>query len=297
MEFIDYYKVLEISKTANKADIKKAYRKLARKHHPDLNPNDKQAEKKFKEINEANEVLGNEENRKKYDKYGEDWKQAEEFEKSGYNTNDRQSSARQYQEGSSEGDFSQFFQSMYGNGNSQRSNTSKFRGEDLNAKIHLTLKEAYSTHKQTITVNHKNIRITIPAGVENGQTIKIPGHGSTGINAGPNGDLFITFSINDNADFKREDNNLYTNTELDLFTAVLGGEITINTFDTKVKLKVPAGTQTGTRIKLKGKGFPIYKNENHFGDLYITYILKTPVNLTEKQKELFVELSELSNSE
>ncbi|OOV13281.1 DnaJ C-terminal domain-containing protein [Flavobacterium sp. LM4] len=297
MEFIDYYKVLEISKTASKADIKKAYRKLARKYHPDLNPNDKQAEKKFKEINEANEVLGNEENRKKYDNYGKDWKQAEEFEKSGYNPNDRQSSARQYQEDNSEGDFSQFFQSMYGNGNSQRRNTSKFRGEDLNAEMQLTLKEAYSTHKQTITVNHKNIRITIPAGVENGQTIRIPGHGSTGFNAGPNGDLFITFSINDNADFKREGNNLYTNTELDLFTAVLGGEITINTFDTKVKLKVPAGTQTGTRIKLKGKGFPMYKNENHFGDLYITYILKIPVNLTEKQKELFLELSKLSTFE
>ncbi|MEP6932258.1 MAG: J domain-containing protein [Flavobacterium sp.] len=295
MEFIDYYKVLEISKTASKADIKKAYRKLARKYHPDLNPNDKQAEKKFKEINEGNEVLGNEENRKKYDKYGKDWKQAEEFEKRGYNPNERQSSARQHQDGNSEADFSQFFQSMYGNGNTQRGNTSKFRGEDLNADLQLTLKEAYSTHKQTITVNHKNIRITIPAGVENGQTIKIPGHGGTGINAGPNGDLFITFSITDHADFKREGSNLYSNTELDLFTAVLGGEITINTFDTKVKLKVPSGTQTGTRIKLKGKGFPVYKNENHFGDLYITYILKTPVNLTEKQKELFLELSQIRN--
>ncbi|PXY40425.1 molecular chaperone DnaJ [Flavobacterium cheongpyeongense] len=297
MEFIDYYKVLEIPKTASKAEIKKAYRKLARKYHPDLNPNDRQAEKKFKEINEANEVLGNEENRKKYDTYGKNWKQAQEFEKSGYNPNDRQSSARQYQDGNSEENFSQFFQSMYGSGNSQRRSTSKFKGEDLNAQFQLTLKEAFSTHKQIITVNHKNIRITIPAGVENGQTIKIPGHGSSGINAGPNGDLFLTFSITDNADFKREGNNLYSNTELDVFTAVLGGEITINTFDTKVKLNVPAGTQTGTRVKLKGKGFPVYKNEDHFGDLYITYILKTPVNLTEKQKELFVELSELSTSE
>lgn len=163
--------------------------------------------------------------------------------------------------------------------------------------MQLTLKEAYSTHKQTITVNNKNIRIAIPAGVENGQVIKIPGHGGNGINAGPNGDLFITFSIADDPDFKRDGNNLYTNTQLDLFTAVLGGEIAVSTFDTKVKLKVPAGTQTGTRIKLKGKGFPIYKNENHFGDLYITYLLKIPVKLTEKQKELFVELSELSYSE
>ena len=127
MEFIDYYKVLETSKTAVKADIKKAYRKLARKHHPDLNPNDKQSEKKFKEINELNEVMGNQENRKKYDKYGKDWKNAEDFKKSGYNPNDRQSSTTQYKEGNSEGDFSRLFQSIYGNGNVQRRKTSKFR--------------------------------------------------------------------------------------------------------------------------------------------------------------------------
>lgn len=297
MEFIDYYKTLEVPKTASQGDIKKAYRKLARKYHPDLSPNDKQAEKKFKEINEANEILSHPENRKKYDQYGKDWKQAEEFEKSGYNPNQHQRSARHYQDGNSEGDFSQFFQSMYGNDSTKRRAASRFRGEDLNAQLQLTLKEAYSTHKQTITVNSKNIRIAIPAGVENGQVIKIPGHGGNGINSGPNGDLFITFSIANDPDFKRDGSNLYTNTQLDLFTAVLGGEIAVNTFDTKVKLKVPAGTQSGTKIKLKGKGFPIYKNEDHFGDLYITYILKTPVNLSGKEKELFVELSQLRKSE
>nr|WP_315250652.1 J domain-containing protein [uncultured Flavobacterium sp.] len=297
MEFIDYYKILELSKTATEADIKKAYRKLARKYHPDLSPNDKNAENKFKEINEANEVLSNSENRKKYDKYGKDWKQAEEFEKSGYNPNQQQNSGTRQQSSAFSGDFSDFFQSMYGNSGGARGREAKYRGQDLNAGLQLTLNDVYKTHKQTLTVNNKNIRITIPAGVENGQIIKIPGHGTPGANGGPNGDLFITFTISDNPNFKRDGNNLYSNVNLDLYTAVLGGEILINTFDGKVKLKVEAETQTGTKVKLKGKGFPIYKTEDRFGDLYITYTIKTPVSLTEKEKELFTALSKLRTYE
>lgn len=297
MEFIDYYKILELSKTATEADVKKAYRKLARKYHPDLNPNDKNAEKKFKEINEANEVLSNPENRKKYDKYGKDWKHADAFEKSGYNPNQQQNTGRQQQSSDFSGDFSDFFESMYGNAGGGRSRQTKYKGQDLNASLELTLRDVYQTNKQTLTVNNKNIRITIPAGVENGQIIKIPGHGAPGANGGPNGDLFITFSITNHPDFKRDGSNLYTNVNLDLYTAVLGGEILVATFDGKVKLKVAAETQTDTKVKLKGKGFPIYKSEGQFGDLYITYTIKTPVNLTEKEKALFIELSKLRNHE
>jgi curved DNA-binding protein len=167
----------------------------------------------------------------------------------------------------------------------------------MNAGLQLTLNDVYKTHQQTLTVNNKNIRITIPAGVENGQIIKIVGYGFPGANGGPNGDLFITFSISDNPDFKRDGSNLYTNVDLDLYTAVLGGEILAATFDGKVKLKVQPETQTGTKVKLKGKGFPIYKTEDRFGDLYITYTIKTPVSLTEKEKELFTALSKLRNHE
>ena len=198
MDYIDYYKILDVTKSATEAEIKKAYRKLARKYHPDLNPNDKEAEKKFKEINEANEVLGNPENRKKYDKYGKDWKHADEFEKAGYDPNQQQYSRQQQQGGNpdfsgfggdfSGSDFSDFFNSMYGGGRSSRSQ-SKYRGQDFNAELQLDLASAYTTHKQSLTVNGKNIRITIPAGVENGQIIKIPGHGGPGANGGPNGDL------------------------------------------------------------------------------------------------------------
>ena len=305
MDYIDYYKTLEIAKSATEAEIKSAYRKLARKYHPDLNPNDKEAEKKFKEINEANEVLSNPENRKKYDKYGKDWQHADEFEKAGYNPNQQQYSKQQQgnQDFSgfgggdfSESDFSDFFNSMYGTGRSSRSQA-KYRGQDFNAELQLDLASAYTTHKQNLTINGKNIRITIPAGVENGQIIKIPGHGGPGANGGPNGDLYITFLIENNSDFKREGNNLYAEVDLDLYTAILGGEINVNTFDGKVKIKVPAETQTGTKVKLKGKGFPVYKKENQFGNLYITYNVKTPTKLSQKEKELFQELSKIRNHE
>ena len=172
-----------------------------------------------------------------------------------------------------------------------RSRQVKYRGEDFNAELHLELIDAYKTHKQTLTVNGNNIRITIPAGIENGQTIKIPGHGGPGINGGPNGDLFIAFSIANHATFKRLGDNLYTSVELNLFTAVLGGEITMETLNGKVKLTVKPETQNGSKVKLKGKGFPVYKKEGHFGDLYITYTIKIPTNLSDKQKALFTELS------
>ncbi len=301
MDFIDYYKILEIQKTATEAEIKKAYRKLARKYHPDLNPNDKTAEAKFKSINEANEVLSNAENRKKYDKYGKDWQHADEFEKAGGRP--RGGGGQQQSGGfagggfggdfSDAGDFSDFFNSMYGGQGGGRRQSTKYRGQDLNAEFQLDLKSAFTTHKQTLTVNGKNIRITIPAGVENGQIIKIPNHGSPGANGGPNGDLFITFDIAHDPKFKRDKSNLYSTHDLDLYTALLGGEVVVDTFDGQVKVKVAPETQTGTKVKLKGKGFPIYKKTDQFGDLYITFNVKLPTNLSDKQKELFREISQL----
>ncbi len=298
MAYIDYYKVLGLSKNASEKDIKKAYRKLARKYHPDVNPNNKEAEKKFKQINEANEVLSNPENRKKYDKYGEHWQHADEIEKA----NKQRQSQQQYAGGFGgaqhtgfEGeDFSDFFSSMFGGASGAGGRRSvKFRGQDYNAELHLNLTDVYKTQKQVITVNNKKIRLTIPAGVENGQVIKIKGKGGPGINGGPNGDLYITFSITNNTKFKRDGNNLYTTVDLDLYTAVLGGEITINTLDGKVKLKVKPETQNNTKVKLKGKGFPVYRKEGVYGDLYVTYNIKIPKNLSPKEKQLFQELAKL----
>lgn len=292
MAFIDYYKILGIKKSATESDIKKAYRKLARKYHPDLNPDDKEAEKRFKEVNEANEVLSNAENRKKYDKYGKDWKHADEFEKAKQQQQSQSGYQRQSSSDFSDRDYSDFFESMFGGGRRRSSNIG-FRGQDYNAELQLDIKDVYKTHKRTLTINGKNIRLTIPAGVQNGQTIKINGQGGEGVNGGPNGDLFIQFSIGNQTKFKRDNDHLFTTVDIDLYTAILGGEIAIDTFDGKVKLKVKPETQNGTKVKLKGKGFPVYKKEGEFGDLYITYNVVLPKNITDKEKELFNQLAKL----
>ncbi|UWX60942.1 J domain-containing protein [Chryseobacterium oranimense] len=301
MAYIDYYKILGVDKSATQDDIKKAYRKLARKLHPDLNPDDKEAERKFKELNEANEVLSNPENRAKYDKYGENWKHGEEYEKA-------QQQQRQYQQQNYGGggfsgadfgegeDFSDFFQSMFGGagggfGRSSRGSSSgKFKGQDVHAELNLNLKDAAHTHPQTFEINGKKVRITIPAGVYDGQQIKLKGHGNPGFNGGPNGDLYITFNIPVDPNFERIGDDLKTKVSIDLYTAVLGGDVKVNTLDGSVNLKVKPETQNGTTVRLKGKGFPVYKKEGQSGDLFVTYEVKLPTGLTDRQKELFEQL-------
>ncbi|MES2060969.1 MAG: J domain-containing protein [Bacteroidota bacterium] len=301
MAFIDYYKILGVDKGATEKEIKSAYRKMARKHHPDLNPNNAEAEKQFKQVNEANEVLSDPEKRKKYDKYGENWQHGEAYEQQ---ARQQQSQQRSYGGGGQQdfggfgggngGDFSDFFNSMFGGGppgSGGGRGQQRYRGQDMNASLQLNLRDILESKKQTITVNGKNIRLTIPAGIADGQTIKIAGHGGPGSNGAPAGDLYIKFAIPDDAEFKRVGNDLYRSINLDLYTAVLGGEITADTITGKVKLKVAPGTQMGTKVKLKGKGVPVYKKEGQFGDLYLTYNVQLPTNLTEKQKELFEELA------
>ncbi len=291
MEYIDYYKILGIGKGASQDEIKKAYRKLARKLHPDLNPDDKEAHKKFQQVNEANEVLSDPEKRKKYDQYGKDWQHAEQFEQQKRSQQQGSFSSGQTFSGDADSDFSSFFESLFGGGG--RSRQAKFRGQDYNAELKLSLTDVMKTHQQTFTINGKNIRITVPAGVENGQVIKLKGYGEAGVNDGPAGDLYITFSIASHPIYKRLDNDLYITISIDLYTAILGGDITIDTLQGKLKLKVAPETQNATKVRLKGKGVPVYKKEEESGDLYITYDIKLPTHLTERQKELFTELSKL----
>lgn len=313
MAYIDYYKILGVDKNASQDDIKKAFRKLARKYHPDLNPNDPSAKDKFQEINEANEVLSDPEKRKKYDEYGEHWKHADEFEAQkkarqhagggggGFSGFGGDGSSYWYSsdgEGFSGGDaggFSDFFESMFGHRGGGGRGNAGFRGQDFNAELHLSLRDAARTHKQVLNVNGKQVRITIPAGVADGQVIKLKGYGGEGINGGPAGDLYITFKIAEDSVFKRLGDDLYVDVEMDLYTAVLGGEKVIDTLEGKVKLKIKPETQNGTKVRLKGKGFPVYKKEGQFGDLIITYSVKIPTNLTDRQKELFRELQQSMN--
>lgn len=306
MAYIDYYKVLGVDRKATAEDIKKAYRKLARKLHPDLNPNDKEAQKKFQELNEANEVLSDPEKRAKYDKYGENWKQGEEYEKAQKQWSQQQNQQQWGSQGSrtfytqgdfSDDDFSDFFHSMFGGGFSHRSSGTgrrqRFKGADYQAELRLTLRQALNTHQQTLTINGKNVRITIPAGVKDGQKIKLPGYGQPGSNGGPNGDLYITFIIEEDPLFKRLGDDLFAEVSIDLYTAVLGGEVNVNTLDGQVKMNIKPGIQSGSKLRLKGKGFPVYKKEGSFGDLYITLKVELPENLSEREKELFTQLSNI----
>ncbi|MCR2006094.1 J domain-containing protein [Bacteroides acidifaciens] len=321
MAYIDYYKILGVDKRASQDDIKKAFRKLARKYHPDLNPNDPSAKDKFQEINEANEVLSDPEKRKKYDEYGEHWKHADEFEAqkraqqqaggfggaegfggfggAGQGFSDGNGSywyssdGEGFSGGNASG-FSDFFESMFGHRGGRGQGSTGFRGQDFNAELHLSLRDAAQTHKQILTVNGKQVRITIPAGVADGQVIKLKGYGAEGINGGPAGDLYITFVIAEDSVFKRLGDDLYVDVEVELYTAVLGGEKLVDTLDGKVKLKIKPETQNGTKVRLKGKGFPVYKKEGQFGDLIVTYSVKIPTNLTDRQKELFRELQSMN---
>ena len=304
----DYYKVLGVERNASQDDIKKAYRKMARKYHPDLNKDDPNAKDKFQEINEANEVLSDPEKRKKYDEYGEHWKHADEFkaEREAYQRAQQSGGQSAYWysvngddfmggfgRGNASG-FSDFFEQLFGHGasagRSGRGYNMMSRGGDIEAQMNLSLREAAVTHKQTFSVNGENLRITIPAGIADGQMIKLKGHGEKGSNGAPDGDLYITFKIAPDPDFKREGDDLFTDVDIDLYTAVLGGTVNVRTINGMVKLKVNPGTQNDTKVRLRGKGFPVYKKEGTFGDLIVTYHVDIPTALSEKQKELFTQL-------
>jgi len=300
MAYIDYYKVLGVDKSASSKDIKKAYRQLARLYHPDMNPNDKSAEQRFKQINEAYEVLGNSKNRAKYDKYGKDWQQGEAYE------NARQQGRNPFGNGferatyTSGNDFSDFFKEIFGKeagfgrGGFGTAH-GKFKGQDLYTELTLSLRDAAVTQPTTFTVNGKTIRITLPAGIQNNQQIKLKGYGGEGVNGGPNGDLYITFQILPDPTFERVGNDLKTKVSIDMYTAILGGEVQVETLSGRVKLKVRPETQPGTTVRLKGKGFPVYK-KGTFGDLFITYTVELPKNLSDKQKQLLEQMKKLQEN-
>jgi len=301
MEYIDYYKVLGVSKSATTEEIKKAYRKIARKYHPDVNPEDKEAEKKFKQVNEAHAVLSDPEKRKKYDQYGKDWEHAEAFEQAR-----RQQSRRAgghthaYAESFGGGDdFSDFFRSMFGDEagfggfRSGRRQAMPFRGEDYRAELQLRQRDVYQDQAQLLTVNGKKIRLTIPAGVENGQTIRIKGQGGPGRNGGEKGDLYLTFRLTDDPDFQRIGSDLHTTVEMGLYAAILGGKLEVPTLDGKAAITIPPESENGKKIRLKGKGMPVYKKKGHYGDLYVTLQVQLPKNLSEEERRLFRQLAAL----
>ena len=296
MAFIDYYKVLGVEKNATQEEIRKAYRRQAKRYHPDINKDDPQAKERFQEINEANEVLGDPEKRKKYDEYGEHWRHADEFEAQRRQYSDNADGMYDFGGFSGFGDFSgneanasgfsDFFEQLFGNSFRQRQSK---RGKDLQATLSITLREAATEHKQTFTINNENIRINIPAGISDGQKIKLKGHGA--MQNGVRGDLYITFHIEPDQYFTREENNLYATLNVDFYTMLSGGTVIVPTLDGNAKVNIKPGTQPDSKLRLRGKGMPEYKKDDTLGDLIITLKVVLPV-LNERQKEMLVKMKE-----
>ncbi len=301
MEFKDYYKILEVEKTASASDIKKAYRKLAHIHHPDKNNGNAESENKFKNIQEAYQVLSNEEKRKKYDMLGSNWQQHRTGggTSNDFNWNDwydqRQAKKRQtVNDVFEQGGMSDFFERIFGSRN-KSSNSWNYtpppsQGEDYTAYINISLEEAYFGTEKNIFVNNHNITVRFKAGISNGHTQKISGKGMPGTNGGANGDLLIKVNVEEHKTVEIKGNDLFLHAKIDIFTAMLGGQATIKTFGGKLKINIPEGTQSGKKLKLLGQGMPIYNSNEKRGDLYIIIEVKLPENLSVEEKSMIAEL-------
>ncbi len=328
MDYKDYYQILGVSKTADEKEIKKAYRKLARQYHPDVNPGDAAAETKFKDINEAYEVLSEKEDRKMYDKFGSQWKQYQQA--GGGSDNDfwqqwqsqqggqprgrssRTVSPEEYEQmfgGAGGSGFSSFFDSMFG-GRGQQGGAGAYdftdftsgqqrqvrpqRGRDIEQSVQITLEEAFNgTTRQMQWENGRTISAKIPRGAKTGTRVRLKGKGSGGASGGQAGDLYLKVEVLSNAEYERDGDDLRVEVPVDVFTAVLGGTVPVTSLDKTVGLNIPAGTSSGKTFRLRGLGMPNLKNPDKRGDLLATAEISVPQDLSEEEKELFQQLQEM----
>lgn len=300
MDYKDYYKILNIDKKASQDEIKKAYRALAVKYHPDKNPDDKTAEEQFKLANEANEVLGNPEKRKKYDELGENWQQ---YEKQGNQPRGNPFGGNQNAQNPFESngndpfggqsDFSDFFEQFFSGGaRGGNGRTQSRKGGDYETEMEISLEEAYQGTSRTIQVENEKLRINTKPGSYNDQQLRIKNKGAKGSSEDNRGDLFIRIKVKNHPEFIRKGDDLHKTQTIDLYTAVLGGELIVNTLSGQVKIKIAEGTQNGKSIRLKGKGMPMYDMKDVFGDFYLEIQVHIPNKLTDKQREIFEQLKE-----
>jgi curved DNA-binding protein len=304
MEYRDYYKTLGVERTADEKTIRKAYRDLARKYHPDVNPNNNEAEAKFREINEAYEVLSDSDKRAKYDQLGANYQQyraapsgAGGFDWSSWAANQGTGApgAGGYG-GSYDGDFSDFFSTMFGGGARTRTTgRTSTRGRDMEQSIEVTLEEAFSGTTRVLKRGEKQTKIRIPPGAREGTKIRVSGEGEPGYGNGPSGDLFLIVTIKPHPTFKVRENNvdLETDLKVDLYRAVLGGEVNVPTPNGEVKLRIPEGTQSGKMLRVARRGMPHLNQPELFGDLYARVLVQVPTNLTAEEREAFEKLAQL----
>jgi len=285
----DYYDVLGINRSASQDDIKRAFRNQAKKYHPDANPDNPHAESMFKEVNEAYEVLSDEEKRAQYDRFGENWKQWQGGAPGGPDAVHME-------------DISEILNSMFGgfggdrrtsrrgSGFSRVYSVDRRDGKDIEQNIQITLREAYEGTVRLINKNGRQIRVNIPAGASDGTKVRLAGEGEPGTSGGKNGDLYLVTEVQPDSQFERKGDDLYVNIKTDIFTAMLGGEVEVPTMTRPVKLKVPPGTQSGQKLRLSGKGMPILRQKGDYGNLYATVLLTIPEHLNDRQRELVEQL-------
>jgi len=324
----DYYQILGINRNASEKEIKQAYRRLARKYHPDLNPGDKSAEAKFKEINVAYEVLSNPEKRKKYNQFGEQWEYADQFARSGGQERvrwDFGQGGTTFEYGDLSG-FGDIFSSLFGDsGIGSRMRRGPRRGQDIESPIEVTLEEAYHGSARMMQLQteepctacggtgrvgnrvcticngaggkviNKRLEVKIPAGVRNGSRIRIAGEGGSGLAGGSKGDLYLVVKVLPHKLFERKGDDLYTEVSVPLATAILGGEVRLPTLNGNVSLKIPPETQNGKVFRLAGKGMPQLGNSK-YGNMFAKVKVVLPTNLTEEEKKLFEKLRSMRST-
>jgi curved DNA-binding protein len=293
MDYKDYYKVLGVERTADEKEIQKAFRKLARKFHPDLNPNDKNAVKQFKEINEAYEVLSDSDKRTKYDQLGSNYQQWQRTGgQGGFNWGDYANQGGYRQNYESGPDFSDFFSSIFG-GRTRESYKQPIKGRDVEQPIEITLEEAFKGTERVLNRGGKKKTVRIPAGAAEGTRIRVAGEGEVGYAGGAQGDLFMVVSVRPHPDFERHGDDLHTDLRISLYTAVLGGDIYVSTLSGSVKLRIPSGTQSGKAIRITGRGMPLLREPDQRGDLYARVLIQVPTNLTDEERALFEQLANI----
>lgn len=293
MQFKDYYKILEVEPTATAEQIKKSYRRLAMTYHPDRNPDNKEAEEKFKDISEAYEVLSNAEKRQKFDLMRDGKNNTGDFYKKNSSTS-RTTSASSKDDDEfnfdffkrKTGEYSDFFNNFF-------RKSDLFKGDDFTGSITISLLEAYTGSNRILNILDNKLRISIKPGIKNDQLLKIPEQGYPGIGGGRKGDLYVRVKVEDHSIFTRRGDELFTEVFVDIFKIILGGSILISTLSGDIRINIPSGFDYGKQLKIKGKGMPIYGTNGMFGDLYVKIKYYIPKNLTPEQLDLIAKAAEL----
>lgn len=303
MDYKDYYKILGVDKKATKGEIKKKYRGLAQKYHPDKNPGDKQAEEKFKEISEANEVLSNDEKRAKYDQLGSNWNQYQHGGAGGFDFSQwaQQGGGKQYRSSfDGGGDFSDFFESFFGGGFSgsgfggrqgRGARHRQVKGQDYEAQIQLYLADAYNGTSTLLNIDGEKIKINLKPGVKDGQKLRVKGKGGKSPTGSASGDVILKIKVLNNTGFTLDGNDLHISQNVDLYTVLLGGKITINPLKGPITINIPKETQNGKVLRLKKLGMPVFGKKDTFGDLYVKINVQLPTNLSDEETALVKQLA------